>query len=85
VNCQDLLEQLSEYLDRETREELCREIEEHLDKCHDCRIIVDQTRKTILLYQADQQIELTGLMSASTKLQSVLVREYRDGKDSPVD
>ena len=85
MNCQDLLEQLSEYLDRETREELCREIEEHLDKCHDCRIIVDQTRKTILLYQADQQIELTGFMTASTKLQSMLAREYGDGKESPVD
>ena len=85
MNCQDLLEQLSEYLDRETREELCREIEEHLDKCTDCRIIVDQTRKTILLYQADQQIELTGLMTASARLQSVLVREYRDDNESPVD
>jgi hypothetical protein len=46
---------------------------------------VDQTRKTILLYQADQQIELTGLMTASARLQSVLVREYRDDNESPVD
>jgi len=84
VNCQDLLEQLSEYLDRETRDELCREIEEHLGKCHDCRIIVDQTRKTIMLYQSDQQIELTGFMTASTKLQSMLAREYGEN-ESPVD
>ncbi len=85
MNCQDLLDQLSEYLDRETREELCREIEEHLTNCHDCRVVVDQTRKTILLYQADQQIEFSGLMTASTRLQSLLAREYQDGKDSPAD
>jgi predicted anti-sigma-YlaC factor YlaD len=85
VNCQDLLDQLSEYLDRETREELCREIEEHLDKCHDCRVVVDQTRRTILLYQADQPMDLPGLMAASTRLQTLLAKEYGEPKDRPVD
>ena len=35
MNCQELLEQLGDYLDEEARQELCREIEEHLERCND--------------------------------------------------
>src|SRR6187399_3046271 len=79
VNCQELLEQLGDYLDEEARQELCREIEEHLERCNDCRIVVDQTRKTIVLYQADQQVELPGLAAASSRLTEAMARAYGEG------
>ncbi|TMQ69726.1 MAG: zf-HC2 domain-containing protein [Candidatus Eisenbacteria bacterium] len=85
MNCQELLEQLGDYLDEEARQELCREIEEHLERCHDCRLVVDKTRKTIVLYQADQQIEVQGLMVASTRLSEALVRAYGEDTDRPTD
>jgi predicted anti-sigma-YlaC factor YlaD len=77
VNCQELLEQLGDYLDEEARQDLCRQIEEHLDRCHDCRLVVDQTRKTIVLYQADQQVPLNGLVAASARLNDALTQAYR--------
>jgi predicted anti-sigma-YlaC factor YlaD len=83
VNCQELLEQLGDYLDEEARQELCREIEEHLERCHDCRLVVDRTRKTIVLYQSDQQVEPQGLMVATNRLNEALARAYRDGSDTP--
>jgi len=78
VNCQELLDQMSDFLDKEAREDLCRQIEEHLERCQDCRIEVDRTRKTIVLYQADQPIELPGLMTASNRLRIALAKAYGD-------
>lgn len=75
MDCSKLLEELSDYLDREAREDLCRAIEEHLKSCHDCRIVVDKTRKTILLYQSDQAQPVPAAVTA--RLQAALTQEYR--------
>ena len=55
VDCNEVLDQLAEYLDDDARAELCRAIEEHLSQCHGCKIEVDSVRKTIVLYQADRE------------------------------
>lgn len=51
-NCRQLLGSLSEYVDGELDEELCGALEEHLEDCEDCRIVVDTLRKTVYLYHA---------------------------------
>ena len=56
--CRRLLGALSEYIDGELAEELCREIEAHLATCRNCRVVVDTLRKTILLYQMAAPPEL---------------------------
>ena len=48
--CKALLGSLSDYVDGDLGEELCREIESHIAECQDCRIVVDTLRKTIYLY-----------------------------------
>jgi anti-sigma factor (TIGR02949 family) len=50
--CKNLLNSLSDYVDGELADSLCRELEQHLASCPDCRIVVDTTRKTISLYHA---------------------------------
>ena len=50
--CQTLLCLLSDYVDGELNEELCREIEFHTAGCDNCRIVIDTLRKTIALYRA---------------------------------
>jgi len=50
ANCQEMLGQLSDYIDGELEIALCAEIEEHLSGCSNCRIMVDTMRKTIVLY-----------------------------------
>ncbi len=52
VTCPDLLKDLSAYLDGELEETLCAEIEQHMNECENCRVVVDTMRKTVLLYQA---------------------------------
>jgi predicted anti-sigma-YlaC factor YlaD len=77
VDCNDVLEQLSDYLDDEAREELCRAIEAHLSRCRDCRLEVDTVRKTIVLYQVDREVPLAA--SVFSGLEAALAQEYRKG------
>ncbi len=52
--CKHLVESLSDYIDGTLSEALCAELEKHLCECQDCRVVVDTTRKTIELYQAQE-------------------------------
>ncbi len=49
--CKMLLSYISEYIDGELEAQLCVEIEKHLAECEDCRVLVDTTHKTVMLYQ----------------------------------
>ncbi len=49
--CKNLLGNLSEYIDGELQAELCAELEQHLQECDNCRVVVDTLRKTIELYR----------------------------------
>ncbi len=62
--CKSLLGSLSDYVDGEFSEELCKEIESHLAECQDCRIVVDTLRKTIYLYHecAAEPVEIPASM-----------------------
>jgi predicted anti-sigma-YlaC factor YlaD len=48
-DCRKRLAELSEYIDGSAQEQVCREIEKHMESCPDCRIMVDTLRKTITL------------------------------------
>lgn len=52
VECKSLLESLSDYVDGTLNEELCEEIQRHIDECQNCHIVVDTQRKTVSLYHA---------------------------------
>ncbi len=56
-NCRELLGSLSAYVDGELDAELCSALEQHLEDCDDCRIVVDTLRKTVYLYHATIPVE----------------------------
>jgi len=58
VNCRGLIREISAYLDGELTPELLGDIERHLERCKDCRLIVDTTRKTIEIYYNAQPLAL---------------------------
>jgi len=58
VNCRGLIQEISAYLDGELGPELLADIEIHLERCKDCRLIVDTTRKTIEIYYSAQPVPL---------------------------
>jgi predicted anti-sigma-YlaC factor YlaD len=75
VDCQEVLDQLADYLDEDARLELSRQIEEHLSKCRNCQVEVDSVKKTIILFQADSRIEVP--VRVTSRLQAALLSEYR--------
>lgn len=55
--CRHLLDSLSDYVDGELDEALCREIEAHMAGCENCRVVVDTLAKTVELYHTVPQQE----------------------------
>ena len=53
--CRTLLGSVSEFVDGTLEDELCAEIQRHMDGCDNCRIVVDSLRKTIYLYQVTKE------------------------------
>ena len=58
IRCEDVLRELSNYIDVEVTEELCRQIEEHLQACHSCAVLLSTTRKTLSLVANSRILEL---------------------------
>jgi len=48
--CKQVIRQLSEFLDGELARELAEDLSRHLERCEDCKIVVDTCRKTIEIY-----------------------------------
>lgn len=55
AQCQELLGQISDYIDGELEAKLCAELEAHLSNCTDCQVLVDTTQKTITLFRLHHQ------------------------------
>jgi anti-sigma factor RsiW len=43
MNCSELMQYLSDYIDQELDEELTAEAQEHLATCHNCSVVLDST------------------------------------------
>lgn len=50
MKCKDIVKELADYLDEDLDSSLRASIEEHLNKCKDCRLVVDTTKQTIQIY-----------------------------------
>lgn len=51
TECSALLSSLGEYVDGELSPELCELIEQHMQGCNRCQVVVNTLKKTIELYQ----------------------------------
>lgn len=50
MTCEEVVRQLSEYLDGELDPALAEQLVRHFEHCEDCGLVVNTTRKTIDLY-----------------------------------
>jgi anti-sigma factor RsiW len=48
-----MIRYLSDYIDQELDEAIREEARRHLDECDNCRVVLDTTQKTILLYRSE--------------------------------
>ena len=58
MKCEDLLQALNEYVDDKLDAKICEEYRQHLESCNPCQVVIDNIRKTITLYKADQPYPL---------------------------
>jgi anti-sigma factor (TIGR02949 family) len=77
LSCQEVLDQLWEYLDDEARAELSTRINEHLGGCRDCSVEVDSLRKTISLFRCEDSVPVP--IRLNEQLREALNRAYREG------
>jgi anti-sigma factor RsiW len=81
LECKDLAQHLSAYIDDELDDELCGKIEAHIESCPKCKIVVNTLRKTIQLYQDDGESE-TYPLTARHRLFAELGLDEEDGDSS---
>ena len=62
-HCQDVLQELANYLDDDCAQAVRREIEEHLRHCRPCQVMLDTTRKTIRIVAGSKAFELPASLS----------------------
>ena len=58
MKCDELLQQLNEYVDGNVDPGICAELEKHLAGCNPCQVVVDNIRQTITLYKDGKPYEL---------------------------
>jgi anti-sigma factor RsiW len=60
LNCQNVIHELSDFIDGDLDAAMKREIEGHLESCKECRLAIDQTKKTIEIFCDSEPVELPG-------------------------
>jgi hypothetical protein len=76
LNCQEVLDQLSDFLEEDVAAELRQEIETHLNGCRHCHLEVDTLRTTIQLYRADDSVGTP--IHLSDRIRAALQAVYRE-------
>ena len=76
IDCDSVLEGVSDFIDGEQREEICQAIREHLERCQDCRIVVDKMKRTITLYKGNLKASELSIQ-ATAKLRAAMKDIYQ--------
>jgi anti-sigma factor RsiW len=75
LNCRGVIRELSNYLDGELDATARADLEVHLNKCEDCRLVVDTTRKTIQIFCNSEPVPLPA--GVSERLHAALFQRLR--------
>ncbi len=74
MNCEEIVQYLSDYIDKGLDEELAEKVRAHLACCHNCQVVFDSTQKTIILYKknVEQAIPLERRSALYERLRSAM-------------
>ncbi len=75
MNCEELIQYLSDYIDDGLDEELRADAREHLATCQNCRVALDTTRQMIFLYRE------TGRQAIPAQRRALLFRRLQEAFD----
>ena len=75
MNCKKVILELTSYLDGAVDASIRIELEQHLARCTDCRMIVDTTRKTIQIFCNSEPVPLPE--DVRERLHAALLERFR--------
>ena len=75
MNCKTVILELTSYLDGALDSTMRIELEQHLSRCTDCRLVVDTTRKTIQIFCNSEPVPLPEDVRA--RLHTALLERFR--------
>lgn len=75
MNCRGVIRELSRYLDEELDPRARADLEQHLNNCQDCRLVVDTTRKTIQIFCNSEPVPLPA--DVSQRLHTALAQKLQ--------
>ena len=76
MNCEDVIHELSDFIDGELDGASKQELESHLRECEDCRLVVNQTKKTIEVFCDSEPVELP--VEVRSRLHDALRRKFKE-------
>ena len=75
MNCKKVIFELSSYLDGILDSDMRSDLELHLSRCTDCRLVVDTCRKTIQIFCNSDPVPLPD--DVRKRLHSALLERFR--------
>jgi anti-sigma factor RsiW len=75
VNCKKVIIELTSYLDGALESSVRVDLEQHLARCTDCRLVVDTTRKTIQIFCNSEPVPLPA--DVRERLHAALLERFR--------
>ncbi len=75
MNCKKVIIELTNYLDGVLDSSIRIDLEEHLARCTDCRLVVDTTRKTIQIFCKSEPVPLPE--DVRERLHAALLERFR--------
>jgi anti-sigma factor RsiW len=76
LNCDAVVRELSNYLDGELELGVKQELEQHLEHCGDCKMVVDQTKLTVDIFCDSEPVELP--VDVKSRLHEALRRKFSE-------
>jgi anti-sigma factor RsiW len=78
LNCKAVIREISSYIDGALEPTEKQELEQHLEHCEDCKIVVDQTKLTVDIFCDSEPLELP--VDVKTRLHEALRRNISEIK-----
>jgi predicted anti-sigma-YlaC factor YlaD len=76
LNCKNVILEISNYLDGELELAVKKQLEQHLEHCGECKLVVDQTRLTVDVFCDSEPAELPP--DVQSRLHEALQRKFSE-------
>jgi anti-sigma factor RsiW len=79
LNCKGVIRKLSGYIDGDLTAAVKLELEQHLHRCQDCSLVVNQTKMTVEIFCDSEPVDLP--TDVRSRLHDALRRRMRRSAD----